>query len=288
MIEDGRDAPRRGDRPRHRVVPQRPLAGLQDRRSASTPRCARSSSRSRRRSPRWASPSGRWSSSRPTMRSHPRHGSPARTTASTRCCIWTPDKDLAQCVRGDRVVQIDRRAQSVRNADGVREKFGVEPGADPRLPRARRRLGGRLSGHSRNRRRHGRPAREPSTARSRTSRPRCSVSAASLRCCSRTWRRSEPMPTSSRPPTTSGGAGRRAPGPHAPSISETTACSRGAARPTQRDAPPCLVSGAVCDGLRSGERGHVGEDGGQGERSLARGWARHRHLHPRRAAHVLP
>src|SRR6478736_3861236 len=45
--------------------------------------------------------------------------------------IWTPDKDLAQCVRGDRVVQIDRRAQSVRNEDGVREKFGVEPGLIP-------------------------------------------------------------------------------------------------------------------------------------------------------------
>jgi 5'-3' exonuclease len=42
-------------------------------------------------------------------------------------CIWTPDKDLAQCVRGDRVVQVDRRSNSVRNADGVREKFGVEP-----------------------------------------------------------------------------------------------------------------------------------------------------------------
>jgi 5'-3' exonuclease len=47
--------------------------------------------------------------------------------------IWTPDKDLAQCVRGDRVVQIDRRAQSVRNADGVREKFGVEPALIPDL-----------------------------------------------------------------------------------------------------------------------------------------------------------
>jgi 5'-3' exonuclease len=45
--------------------------------------------------------------------------------------IWTPDKDLAQCVRGDRVVQIDRRAQSVRNEDGVREKFGVEPALIP-------------------------------------------------------------------------------------------------------------------------------------------------------------
>jgi len=44
-----------------------------------------------------------------------------------RVCIWTPDKDLAQCVRGNRVVQVDRRAQKVRDAEGVREKFGVEP-----------------------------------------------------------------------------------------------------------------------------------------------------------------
>jgi len=42
-------------------------------------------------------------------------------------CIWTPDKDLAQCVRGDRVVQVDRRSQKIRDAAGVREKFGVEP-----------------------------------------------------------------------------------------------------------------------------------------------------------------
>jgi 5'-3' exonuclease len=41
--------------------------------------------------------------------------------------IWTPDKDLAQCVRGDRVVQVDRRANKIRDAAGVREKFGVEP-----------------------------------------------------------------------------------------------------------------------------------------------------------------
>jgi len=41
--------------------------------------------------------------------------------------IWTPDKDLAQCVRGDRVVQVDRRSNVVRNADAVREKFGVAP-----------------------------------------------------------------------------------------------------------------------------------------------------------------
>jgi 5'-3' exonuclease len=48
-------------------------------------------------------------------------------------CIWTPDKDLAQCVRGDRVVQVDRRSNSVRNAAGVREKFGVEPEHIPDL-----------------------------------------------------------------------------------------------------------------------------------------------------------
>ena len=48
-----------------------------------------------------------------------------------RVCIWTPDKDLAQCVRGDRVVQVDRRSQKVRNAEGVREKFGVEPALIP-------------------------------------------------------------------------------------------------------------------------------------------------------------
>jgi 5'-3' exonuclease len=48
-----------------------------------------------------------------------------------RVCIWTPDKDLAQCVRGDRVVQVDRRSQKVCNAEGVREKFGVEPALIP-------------------------------------------------------------------------------------------------------------------------------------------------------------
>ena len=47
--------------------------------------------------------------------------------------IWTPDKDLAQCVRGDRVVQVDRRSNTVRNAAGVREKFGVDPERIPDL-----------------------------------------------------------------------------------------------------------------------------------------------------------
>src|SRR2546430_5646583 len=38
--------------------------------------------------------------------------------------ICTPDKDLAQCVRGDRVVQLDRRARELRNELGVQQKFG--------------------------------------------------------------------------------------------------------------------------------------------------------------------
>jgi len=44
-----------------------------------------------------------------------------------KVCIWTPDKDLAQCVRGDRVVQMDRKGQKIRDEAAVRGKFGVEP-----------------------------------------------------------------------------------------------------------------------------------------------------------------
>jgi 5'-3' exonuclease len=47
--------------------------------------------------------------------------------AVEKVCIWTPDKDLAQCVVGARVVQVDRRGKTVRDADGVRAKFGVAP-----------------------------------------------------------------------------------------------------------------------------------------------------------------
>lgn len=48
-----------------------------------------------------------------------------------KVCIWTPDKDLAQCVRTDRVVQVDRRGKEIRDADGVRRKFGVVPALIP-------------------------------------------------------------------------------------------------------------------------------------------------------------
>jgi 5'-3' exonuclease len=45
--------------------------------------------------------------------------------------IWTPDKDLAQCVRDNRVVQVDRKGKAVRGAADIRAKFGVEPALIP-------------------------------------------------------------------------------------------------------------------------------------------------------------
>lgn len=51
----------------------------------------------------------------------------AKNKKVEKVCIWTPDKDLAQCVVGNRVVQIDRRKNEIRDEAGVRAKFGVEP-----------------------------------------------------------------------------------------------------------------------------------------------------------------
>jgi len=45
--------------------------------------------------------------------------------------ICSPDKDLAQCVRGDRVVQLDRRSGTVRDEDAILEHFGVRPAQIP-------------------------------------------------------------------------------------------------------------------------------------------------------------
>ena len=62
----------------------------------------------------------------------------AIATASFRWCedvdqvvICTPDKDLSQCVIGDRVVTLNRREQIVYNEDGIRAKFGVGPESIP-------------------------------------------------------------------------------------------------------------------------------------------------------------
>src|SRR5829696_29893 len=51
----------------------------------------------------------------------------AQDSRVEKVCIWTPDKDLAQCVVGDRVVQVDRKSGVIRNAEAIRAKFGVAP-----------------------------------------------------------------------------------------------------------------------------------------------------------------
>src|SRR5271165_4576924 len=48
----------------------------------------------------------------------------SRDSRAEKICIWTPDKDLAQCVEGDRIVQVDRKSKAIRNAEDVRAKFG--------------------------------------------------------------------------------------------------------------------------------------------------------------------
>jgi 5'-3' exonuclease len=55
----------------------------------------------------------------------------ARSAEVTRVVICTPDKDLAQSVRGTRVVQMDRRARTIRDEEGIRAKFGVPPSSIP-------------------------------------------------------------------------------------------------------------------------------------------------------------
>src|SRR5207302_1907402 len=62
-------------------------------------------------------------------------GTAARVAASSsevdRVLICTPDKDLGQCVVGQRVVQLDRRAGRISDAAGVEAKFGVRPESIP-------------------------------------------------------------------------------------------------------------------------------------------------------------
>ncbi len=55
----------------------------------------------------------------------------ARDARVEKVSIWTPDKDLAQCVVGDRVVQVDRKSGQIRDEEGVHKKFGVPPAFIP-------------------------------------------------------------------------------------------------------------------------------------------------------------
>jgi 5'-3' exonuclease len=55
----------------------------------------------------------------------------ARDSRVERVIICTPDKDLSQCVTGERVVQMDRRKNAIRDQAGVIAKFGVPPASIP-------------------------------------------------------------------------------------------------------------------------------------------------------------
>ncbi len=55
----------------------------------------------------------------------------ARDTRVEQVIICTPDKDLAQCVRGSRIVQLNRQTRAMRDEAGVIEKFGVAPASIP-------------------------------------------------------------------------------------------------------------------------------------------------------------
>ena len=136
-----------------------------------------------------------------------------RPTAVEKVCIWTPDKDLAQCVRGDRVVQVDRRSQKIRNADGSAREVRGGARADSRFSRARRRQRGRLSGHPRDWAGHRGAAAQSIRRHRRLSRRRCSASAATRRCSSRSSRRCGPTRRSSTTSTSFAGAAplRRSP-----------------------------------------------------------------------------
>src|SRR5437870_5669841 len=55
----------------------------------------------------------------------------ARDSRVERIVICTPDKDLAQCVSGTRIVQMDRRRRIVRDETAIVDKFGVSPTSIP-------------------------------------------------------------------------------------------------------------------------------------------------------------
>ena len=127
---EGRDAHRCRDRSRHRVVPQRALERLQDGRGhrARAMRSIPSAGERARRDGRRRVADGRARSGR---RARVGREDCAEDERVEKVCIWTVDKDLAQCVRDDRVVQMDRRANKIFDAQGVRQKFGVEPALIP-------------------------------------------------------------------------------------------------------------------------------------------------------------
>ena len=75
--------------------------------------------------------SGPWWSSRPTTLWRQRRRGRDRDARVDRVIVCTPDKDLAQCVRGERVVQLNRRTRVTFDEAAVIRKFGVPPESIP-------------------------------------------------------------------------------------------------------------------------------------------------------------
>jgi len=146
-----------------------------------------------------------------------------------KVCIWTPDKDLAQCVDGDRVVQIDGRRKIIRNAVGVREKFGVEPRLIPDFLAL---VGDTADGYP------GIPGIVAVTAARllnqhgaiETFPLPCWATSVKTRCALRNWRRSGPTPRCFRTSTSCAGADQRRSSPRGRKRSEPLGCSSAAAR----------------------------------------------------------
>ncbi len=107
------------------------VSGLQDGRGHRSRLSMRSSGWPRRPAARSGSSPGRWSSSSATTRSRRRPRASPRTRPWSVSSICSPDKDLAQCVRGERVVCFDRMRRKRLDERGVVEKFGVQPKSIP-------------------------------------------------------------------------------------------------------------------------------------------------------------
>ena len=168
--------------------------------------------RSRRGSRRWAWRCGRWSSSRPMMRS-PAAPASRRTRRGGAGRIWTPDKDLAQsCDRRPRRAGRSPARRNSRCRRRAREVRG-RSADDPRLPGAGGRFRRRLPGHPRVGARTAARLMNR-TARSRTSRRRSRRPSASSRCSSRSLRRCGRMRGSLMTSKRYTGAVRRRPLPH--------------------------------------------------------------------------
>ena len=154
--------------------------------------------------------------------------SPPTMRRVEKVCIWTPDKDLAQCVRGDRVVQVDRRAQDDPRRRGRAREVRRRARADPRLPRARRRRRRRLSRDRRHRRgRRGAAAQPPRRDRSVSAR-RARRAPRRSRSSSSSSRRCAPTRRCSSASRRCAGAARPPPLPPGPSASKRRACSSAA------------------------------------------------------------